>query len=59
MSDVSFGSIPIASLSNSGVITTEAQEISGEKYFNNGVFVGLSESVSRGIIDGRTWGMMD
>lgn len=56
MSDVSFGSIPIASLSNSGVITTEAQEISGEKYFNNGVFVGLSGSVSRGIIDGKDLG---
>lgn len=56
MSAVSFGSIPIASLSNSGVITTEAQEISGEKYFNNGVFVGLSGSVSRGIIDGKDFG---
>lgn len=56
MSAVSFGSIPIASLSNSGVITTEAQEISGEKYFNNGVFVGLSGSVSRGIIDGKAFG---
>lgn len=56
MSDVSFGSIPIASLSNSGVITTEAQEISGEKYFNNGVFVGLRGSVSRGIIDGKDLG---
>lgn len=56
MSDVSFGSIPIASLSNSGVITTEAQEISGEKYFNNGVFVGLRGSVSRGIIDGEDFG---
>ena len=56
MSDVSFGSIPIASLSNSGVITTEAQEISGKKYFNNGVFVGLSGSVSRGIIDGKDFG---
>lgn len=56
MSDVSFGSIPIASPSNSGVITTEAQEISGEKYFNNGVFVGLSGSVSRGIIDGKDLG---
>lgn len=56
MSAVSFGSIPIASLSNSGVITTEAQEISGEKYFNNGVFVGLSGSASRGIIDGKDFG---
>lgn len=56
MSAVSFGSIPVASSSNSGVITTEAQEISGEKYFNNGVFVGLSGSVSRGIIDGQDFG---
>lgn len=51
-----WGKLPIASLSNSGVITTEAQEISGEKYFNNGVFVGLSGSVSRGIIDGKAFG---
>lgn len=56
MSAVSFGSIPVASSSNSGVITTEAQEISGEKYFNNGVFVGLSGSVSRGIIDRQDFG---
>lgn len=56
MSAVSFGAIPAASKSNSGVITTEDQEISGVKYFNNGVFVGSKDEVSIGIIDAQEFG---
>ena len=56
MSAVSFGAIPAASKSNSGVITTEDQEISGVKYFNNGVFVGSKDKVSIGIIDVQEFG---
>lgn len=56
MSAVSFGAIPAASTSNSGVITTEDQEISGVKYFNNGVFVGSKDDVSIGIIDAHEFG---
>jgi len=56
MSAVSFGAIPAASKSNSGVITTEDQEISGVKYFNNGVFVGSKDKVSIGIIDAQEFG---
>lgn len=56
MSAVSFGAIPAASKSNSGVITTEDQEISGIKYFNNGVFVGSKDEVSIGIIDAQEFG---
>lgn len=56
MSAVSFGAIPAASKSNSGVITTEDQEISGVKYFDNGVFVGSKDEVSIGIIDAQKFG---
>jgi hypothetical protein len=56
MSAVSFGAIPIASPSNSGIVTTEEQEIGGQKYFKDGVYVGSHDDVSVGIMNAYDFG---
>lgn len=56
MSAVSFGAIPIASPSNSGIVTTEEQEIGGQKYFKDGVYVGSHDDASVGIMNAYDFG---
>lgn len=56
MSAVSFGAIPIASPSNSGIVTTEEQEIGGQKYFKDGVYVGSHNDVTVGIMNAYDFG---
>ena len=56
MSAVSFGAIPIASPSNSGIVTTEEQEIGGQKYFKDGVYVGSHNDATVGIMNAYDFG---
>lgn len=56
MSAVSFGAIPIASPSNSGIVTTEEQEIGGQKYFKDGVYVGSHDDAPVGIMNAYDFG---
>jgi hypothetical protein len=56
MSAVSFGAIPIASPSNSGIVTTEEQEIGGQKYFKDGVSVGSHDDATVGIMNAYDFG---
>lgn len=56
MSAVSFGAIPIASPSNSGIVTTEEQEIGGQKYFKDGVYVGSHDDATVGIMNAYDFG---
>lgn len=56
MSAVSFGAIPIASPSNSGIVTTEEQEIGGQKYFKDGVYVGSHDAAPVGIMNAYDFG---
>lgn len=56
MSAVSFGAIPIASPSNSGIVTTEEQEIGGQKYFKDGVYVGSHDDAPVGIMNAYGFG---
>ena len=56
MSAVSFGAIPIASPSNSGIVTTEEQEIGGQKYFKDGVYVGSHNNATVGIMNAYDFG---
>lgn len=56
MSAVSFGAIPIASPSNSGIVTTEEQEIGGQKYFKDGVYVGSHDGATVGIMNAYDFG---
>ena len=44
MSPVSFGAIPAASASASGIVTTAAQPFAGQKTFRDGIRVGYSSS---------------